>query len=220
MCIPKTLVDEVESSKVEQTTRVQRCFAAYGIEVAGRQAKPQRRMEAELRSDRTLTLAVAAREYIWLYDRQHGAGISEIAAREGLPVDRVKYGLMRARALDKKTSRDSRTGPSGLVADIAHAPRLIPLFPIGPYTPQSACPHLQPIEPGSTLCCMVCHSSGMDAHPALRRDPRTDPAPEPEAETAAKRDLPREAGELHETRKQRRRRMFAQQTVTAPGGPE
>ena len=51
--------------------------------------------------------------------------------------------------------------------------RLIPLFPIGTLTPQSACPHHDTIDPGSRLCCMVCHESGMDDHPGLRRDPDT-----------------------------------------------
>ena len=174
-------------------------------------------MGTAARTDRTLTLAVAAREYIWLYDRCHGVGISEIAAREGLSVNRVKYGLKRARAMDKKPSRDAQAGPLSFDIDIAHLPRLIPLFPIGPYTPESACPHLEPIEQGSTLCCMVCHSSGMDAHPSLLRDPRTEPAPEDKVGLAPDLGSRPKTRESHETRKQRRRRIFAQQAAIAAG---
>lgn len=55
---------------------------------------------------------------------------------------------------------------------------LVPLFPITSFVPGSACPHHGPIRPGSSLCCMVCDTSGLDHHPALQRDPATDPKPE------------------------------------------
>ena len=77
------------------------------------------------------------------------------------------------------------------------------LFPIGAFTPRSACPHHGPIRTGSDFCCMVCSQSGVDDHPALMRDPRTDPRPE--RKEAA---LVRVAG-VRETRKQRRHRLNA-----------
>lgn len=48
-------------------------------------------------------------------------------------------------------------------------PILMPLFPVGPLTPQSPCPHYGPIPIGSVLCCMVCHQSGVDGYSAVKR---------------------------------------------------
>lgn len=48
-------------------------------------------------------------------------------------------------------------------------PVLEPLFPVGPFTPESACPHRRPIPLGSRLCCMVCDQSGLDGHPHLKK---------------------------------------------------
>ena len=216
MGIENTLTGDVGASTDEMADLDRGYDPVYGNDAHCRQGKGNRRVETLPRTDRTLTLAVAAKEYIWLYDRRHGMSINEIAAREGLNVNRVRYGLKRARAIDKKTSRDVQSGPWNQDADIVHAPRLIPLFPIGPYTPQSTCPHREAIEQGSALCCMVCHNSGMDAHPSLRRDPQTEPAPEPQDEPAPDLTLRFKTGESLETRKQRRRRMFAQQAATAP----
>jgi hypothetical protein len=153
-------------------------------------------------------------EYIWLYDRRHGMGIEEIAARNHVSVGRVRFGLKRAAALDSRLSKaepiddlqPGRLGDVGL--------RLIPLFPIGPFTPRSACPHGESIERGSRFCCMVCHASGMDEHPALRRDPQTDPVPESEP-TPAPAAESKTSGDPRETRKQRRRRQFAEAVAVA-----
>jgi len=151
------------------------------------------------RSSRALSLAVMAREYIWLWDVQHGISISEIAIREGLDIQRVRIGVARARTLEKNGSNDPGT---------VHPPRLIPLFPIGAYTPQSTCAHHGPIEPGSLLCCMVCHCSGVDDHPGLLRSPLTDPEPEPKPEPE-----PTEKRATRETRRQRRQRLFGTQVL-------
>jgi hypothetical protein len=51
---------------------------------------------------------------------------------------------------------------------------------------------------------MVCSKSGVDDHPALKRNPRIDPRPEPEAVPRQAKAAPRT-----ETRKERRRRLFA-----------
>ena len=135
-----------------------------------------------------------AREYIWLWDVRHGICVNEIAMRDGVSNRRVQQGLARARALE----RDSQTDSSAVVP-----PLLIPLFPVGPYTPLSACGHHRPIEPGSHFCCMVCHSSGIDDHPGLARSPLTDPAPEPRP---APEVVP--SPTKRETRKERRQRQF------------
>jgi hypothetical protein len=154
---------------------------------------------AARRSSRTLTLAVAAREYVWLWDYRHGVSPEEIAIHEGLSVHRVRLGLDRARAQDNGESRVLRASASGI-----RSPRLIPMFPLGPYTPQSTCGHRRMLRLGSLFCCMVCHRSGIDGHPALLRDPRTDPSPEPKPAPAP----PKPA---RETRKVRRARQFAAQ---------
>jgi hypothetical protein len=147
------------------------------------------------RVSREMTLEIAAKEYVWLWDRRHGSSIEAIAAREGVSSARVRFGVARARAQQK--------GSATTTTAAVRPPRLVPLFPIGAYTPQSGCGHRRPIEPGSSLCCMVCHTSGMDRHPALRRDPRTDPAPEPKPKAMAE-----PAKSQRETRRERRQRLF------------
>jgi hypothetical protein len=132
-------------------------------------------------------------EYVWLWDRRHGSSVQAIAAREGVSIGRVRFGLARARAQEKGVVTTRSIRP----------PRLVPLFPIGAYTPQSTCAHRHPIEAGSSLCCMICHQSGMDRHPALRRDPRTEPVPEPKPTLA-----PTRVETQRETRKERRQRLF------------
>jgi hypothetical protein len=169
------------------------------------------RVTAGPRMDQSLTLEVAARDYIWLYDFRRGIGYGKIAVHEGVSVRQVQEGIERARKLEKKCSKDALIDdlkPGGLV-DLGF--RLTPLFPIGAFTPQSACPHRDPMKHGSGLCCMVCHASGMDDHPGLRRDPAVDPSPEPETaeESVEAASLPGPSPSP-ETRKQRRRRQFAE----------
>jgi hypothetical protein len=145
------------------------------------------------KSRRAMTLEAAAMEYVWLWDRRHGRSVEAIAAREGVSAARVRFGLARARAQEKGV----------ITTRTVRAPRLVPLFPIGAYTPQSSCGHRRAIEAGSALCCMVCHQSGMDQHPALWRDPRSEPAPEPKP---APPPVPLDT--QRETRKKRREREF------------
>jgi hypothetical protein len=162
-------------------------------------------------TDQSLTLEVAARDYIWLYDFRRGIGCGKIAALEGVNVRQVQEGIERARKLERKYSKDALIEdlkPGGL-GDIGF--RLTPLFPIGAFTPQSTCPHRDPMKRGSGFCCMVCHASGMDEHPGLRRDPATDPSPEPEnAEESVEGASRPGPSPSPETRKQRRRRQFAE----------
>jgi hypothetical protein len=186
-------------------------------DLQARRGAPVGRTRPRPRSDRALTLVTAASEYIWLYDRRHGVSVTEIAAREGVSIARVRFGLARAMAQDKALPQldavDQLT-PGNLAS---HPPCLIPLFPIGPYTPQSPCPHHEPIRPGSELCCMVCHCSGMDGHPALQLDARTDPIPEPSPGPASELVGQPEPHAQRETRKQRRRRIFAHLTAVTEG---
>jgi len=148
----------------------------------------RKRPGSRTRLSRTITLEIAAREYVWLWERRRGLGTKAIADREGVSIRRVRFGMARARAEEKSDPSPNTLRP----------PRLIPLFPVGQYTPQSSCGHPQPFPSGSVLCCMVCHRSGMDEHPALQRDSNTEPAPEQKPEPRGKR----------ETRRQRRERLY------------
>jgi hypothetical protein len=172
---------------------------------------------AESESDPAWTLEVAARDYIWLYDLRHGVGPREIAARGKVSVRQVREGLERARMLERNRLRATPVEmlKSGSMDDLGL--RLTPLFPIGSFTPQSACPHHSTIKSGSKLCCMVCHASGMDDHPGLRRDSQTDPSPEPQPNPEPAVDLAAasKSNESAETRKQRRRRQFAEAAAVA-----
>ncbi len=161
---------------------------------AGDGLKGKRTKARRSRSSRALSLTVMAREYIWLWDVRHGVSANEIALREGLNVQRVRIGIARAKTLEKNGTNDN---------EAVRPPRLIPLFPIGAYTPQSECAHHRPIEDGSLLCCMVCHCSGVDDHPGLMRSPLTDPTPEPKPAPA-----PSPRQNKRETRRQRRQRVF------------
>lgn len=82
-----------------------------------------------------------------------------------------------------------------LVAAESRRPMLIPLFPVGEFTPQSRCPHTGPLRRGSVFCCMVCHQSGLDNHPAVRYLPKDFIAPD---------KTPRQASKGRQTRRKRR----------------
>jgi hypothetical protein len=151
---------------------------------------------------RTRNLATAAKEYIWLWDHRHGASPEDIAAKAGVSPARVRLGLARAHACDN----GEPYGDGASSGNSARSPRLIPMFPIVSFTPSSTCAHRRVLRTGSLFCCMVCHRSGIDGHPALKRDRRTDPSPEPKPAPPLAKKLKRE------TRKQIRARLFG----TAP----
>ncbi len=157
-----------------------------------------------------------ARELSWLDDVRRGYTIEEIARREGLGRRRIQLGVSRAReqgSVSRCREHDSGHGerePFGQDSEKSgsmredysvHAPRLVPLFPVGAFTPQSTCPHHGPIRAGSSFCCMVCSRSGVDDHPALKRDSRTEPGPDRKVDPVVN-----DAGE-RETRRQRRQRL-------------
>lgn len=112
--------------------------------VRGRPARPAR----------PLSLATAAREYIWLYDLRQGVSIAEIARGEGLSRRRIKDGICRARAAD------CRPAPA-IAPEAAPPPRAVPLFPIGAFTPGSTCPHRGAVP--YPFSCMVCSAAWHDA---------------------------------------------------------
>jgi hypothetical protein len=86
-----------------------------------------------------------------------------VIEREGTIAERVNSHKAKSR-LVWRYPQQSRS----FCQEVQRPPRLIPLFPVGNYTPQSRCGHHGPIQPGSLFCCMICHRSGHDHHPALR----------------------------------------------------
>jgi hypothetical protein len=159
---------------------------------------------------------------------QQGRSVAVIAAAEGVSRRTVQLALARARDADRPAGpqADPDADLESRIRDSSSAPKnpwwleLVPLFPIGAFTPTSKCPHHGPIRPGSLFCCMVCSASGIDDHPALKRDPETDPRPEPSTRTPSAPTAPTKstsganpssplapAGD-RETRKERRRRQF------------
>jgi hypothetical protein len=166
-----------------------------------------KRKGARRRSSRGLSLRVAAKEYIWLWDNLHGMSAEKIAARTGRSLRRVQLGLERALAQQQKGDVEyGQDGAGGSSTGALRSLWLIPMFPLGPYTPQATCAHFGPIRSGSFFCCMVCHQSGVDGHPALQRDPSTDPSPEP-------KPAPPPPETALETRKQRRARQFPRESL-------
>ena len=127
----------------------------------------------------------------WLYLRRQGVSARDIAAEAGSKLRTVQLGIQEARL---------REGGSPTQNPSPRVPHLEPLYPITPLVPASPCPHHGPIRAGSVFCCMVCHQSGQDAHPALRRDPRTDPKPD-------RKPSPARHHERRRTRKERRELM-------------
>ena len=167
------------------------------------------------------------RDQEWLRLHQDGKSTSAIAEEAGVSVQLVRRALARARELDTSREQDDADEPTlhgrddEADADLAPPPaplrtawwlELVPVFPIGPFTPASECPHRGPIAKGSLLCCMVCSASGMDDHPAMKRDPATDPRPEPRpsAKPSTATTKPAASGE---TRRERRARKFAGRRV-------
>jgi len=141
--------------------------------------------------DRSEEVPVSLKELGWLDKVSRGYTTAQIARSEHLSVRRIQHGVARARTSESKVQARKPIRP----------PRLVPLFPIGPFTPSSACPHHGPIPAGSVLCCMVCSRSGIDGHPALKRDRLTDPQRDPKLS-------PVSAAAGPETRKERRKRRF------------
>lgn len=125
-----------------------------------------------------------ARDAEWLRLHKQGWTVAEIAKTSNSGGRNVERGLARARTAEASRIEEIASEGGSQTRDEAEPQipwwlELVPLFPINAFTPNSQCRHRGPIPPGSLDCCMVCSASGVDDHPALQRDPRTDPRPEP-----------------------------------------
>jgi hypothetical protein len=152
-------------------------------------------------SDRGMSLATLAQEYVWLWDVRHGQSVQELADRDQVSPRRIRFGISRARYAEEANPCPDVDGAS------IRPPRVVPLFPIVPFDPGVACAHKRDLAKGSFFCCMVCHRSGIDGHPALQRDPLTDPAPEPKAPPISTKG---KKAKKKETRRERRARLFGE----------
>lgn len=167
----------------------------------------------------------ALRDEEWLRLHEAGKTTAELAVEAGVSVQLLRRAISRARKAQE--SRNQAAGDASIALtgeaaldDASGTPRtpwwleLVPLFPVGAFTPTSECPHRGPIAEGSLLCCMVCSASGMDGHPSLALEPATDRRPDPKArpKRPANESKPRPALGGAEakpaTRRQRRARLF------------
>jgi len=61
-------------------------------------------------------------------------------------------------------------------------PKVELTFGCRPFTPLTTCQDIHPggpIPKGHHVCCAANHCTGVEGHPSLKRDRRTDPKPEP-----------------------------------------
>lgn len=76
--------------------------------------------------------------------------LTEIAHDAGLTAKAVKHGIERA--------IESEILALGQVEAQPEDPPTLPIFPLGAFTPRSACPHHGPLRAGyPARVCMVCH---------------------------------------------------------------
>jgi len=122
---------------------------------------------------------------------------SKVAAE----LDATVYSVRRAWGRFRVAYRDVN-GADFEPARVIRPPALVPLFPVVAFSPLAICPHHGAIRRGSLLCCAICHQSGVEDHPALKRDPREDPKPDPKPKP--KLDMTGKP----ETRRERRARLF------------
>jgi hypothetical protein len=160
----------------------------------GHQLDTHRRVSVKSRlSKQRPTLGTVISDYVWLCDLHRSMNAKKRSLRERKREQNIPATLARGR----------------LGLQIAHRPaRLVPLFPVGSFTPHSKCAHHGPIERGSVFCCMVCHASGQDDHPALQHTYSVEPRSEAKHEDIFPSSRYSDQKAFPETRKQRRQRLF------------
>lgn len=141
------------------------------------------------------------RDRQWLLRVDAGATVADLAAASGVSRRTVQLGVKRARDAAEELAKKPVSPPQPKTPWWLE---LVPLFPITSFVPKSKCPHHGPIRSGSVFCCMVCSGSGVDDHPALKRNPVTDPRPEP----VAPKYKPKSSTKAKpETRRERRKKV-------------
>lgn len=126
--------------------------------------------------------------------RAMGKTIEMIALLRGVSTRTVRKGIKAAKdrmklAAEKAEAEAAAKAPpkKPIPRDPAWVREMIPLFPIEALSTESTCSHRGPIRAGSMFVCMICHQSGMDRHPALRRELVVEATqPTPPAESRAK----------------------------------
>jgi hypothetical protein len=99
---------------------------------------------------------VSSEDMLLYLASQRGFTVREIAEAFGIAPTTAYRSIVRARR-----------------AGIPDLEVLIPLY----YSPAAPCDH-KPIQVGDMVYCAVCHQTGIEAHPLLSRDPKTDPKPD------------------------------------------
>jgi hypothetical protein len=135
----------------------------------------------------------AVSDYVWLCESDRGMSARKPVVRKRNRVQRIPSAIGQGRRAFQI---------------LQQAPRLVPLFPIGSYTPHSRCAHSGPIERGSVFCCMVCHTSGQDDHPALQYSSAVDLNAELEDKGQLAREQCSHQPLVNNTRRQRRQKLF------------
>jgi hypothetical protein len=114
---------------------------------------------------------VSRRDEKYLRLLRAGNPIRDIARKYHVTAKTVYNGLERARLAERPSTRT-----------IPRPPRVVPSYSCRPFTPQTRCEdvHRGPIPAGSHIYCEpgACTCAEIARHPALKRDPRTDPRPE------------------------------------------
>lgn len=134
----------------------------------------------------------------------------QIAGEANISLDKVKAVAEIRGVVVRQTAVECYEDPAKLRG--ADPFELVPAFGPQPgFEEHRPCSEVirHPIRKGSSLCCMACHASGMDHHPALRRDRMTDPKPEkkpvvPQVESRKPQK---------EKRKERRSRLYPPQVA-------
>ena len=137
-------------------------------------------------------------EFVWLRNPYRHISAKRSTIRGGISTQSTQLALPRARTVH----------PNRFFQDTRRPPQLVPLFPVGNYTPHSRCGHRGPIEHNSVFCCMVCHTSGQDDHPALQNSSFIKPNAEAKRDATIQTKYSNQRIFL-ETRKQRRQRLYS-----------
>lgn len=132
-------------------------------------------------------------ESAWLSLQRAGHKPAEIARTLRIRPSKVYAGISAARL------REARNGSAAMVPRL---PRLTMDYgssckPLTLLTCEDVHPR-GPMPRGTTCCCAACHKTGIEGHPGLRRNPATDPRPDPKPAAAKSKTEP--------TRRQRRRK--------------